>query len=89
LPCLVLNYFEYRNESNAPKGQNKNGFKAGATEEENAPYIFTNSELAAIAADMGYYATRGIKSVNKDVNVVFPGLYLTVPEDTRMHLVYI
>jgi len=86
-----INYFEYGNEINAPRGHNmnKNGFKANATAEDNAPFIFTDSELAAITVDMGYYATRGIKSVNKNVNVVFPGLYLVVPEETRMHLVYI
>ena len=85
-----INYFEYGNEINAPNGHNmkKNGYKPNGTPEENAPYIFTDSELALITADIGYYATRGIKAGNPEAKAVMSGLwvYTTAPEMTRNHL---
>ena len=50
--------FEVGNELNAPKGHNlcKDGFRDGATAEENAPFIFTTSEQALVTADICYYA---------------------------------
>lgn len=83
-----INYYEYGNEINAPKGHNmsKNGFKSTNTDEQNAPYVFTDSQLAAITADIGYYTNRALKSVNPDIKVVQPGLYLMDYEDTKNHM---
>lgn len=83
-----INYYEYGNEINAPNGHNmsRNGFLSTNTTEQNAPYVFTDSQLAAITADIGYYASRGLKSINPNIKVVEPGLYLMDYEDTKNHL---
>lgn len=83
-----INYYEYGNEINAPNGHNmsKNGFLSTNSAEQNAPYVFTDSQLAAITADIGYYATRGLKSINPKVKTVQPGLYLMNYEDTKNHM---
>jgi hypothetical protein len=83
-----VNYYEYGNEINVPNGHNmsKNGFNPNASNEDKAPYCFTDSELAARTADIGYYANRGMKAGNPNAKAVLPGLYLMVPEDTRDHI---
>jgi hypothetical protein len=83
-----ITHFEYGNEMSVPNGHNinKNGFIYGASAEQNAPYVFTESELALVTADIGYYSTRGVKSGNPQAKTVLPGLYLMVPEDTRNHI---
>jgi hypothetical protein len=73
--------FTVGNELNAPRGHNlsKNGFKPDMTAEEKAPYVFTTSEQGMITADIGYYASRGIKAVNPNAKVIMPGPYM--PDD--------
>ena len=73
-----VTYFEVGNELNAPRGINlcKEGYIGGATEEQNAQFLFTTSEQSQIAADICYYANRGIKSVNPNGKVVTPGPYM-------------
>jgi hypothetical protein len=84
-----INYFEVGNELNAPNGHNlsKNGFLGNASVEDNAPYIFTSSEIAAISADICYYANRGIKAVNPRGMVVAPSLFYmdNIKEETKEH----
>jgi hypothetical protein len=83
-----ITHFEYGNEMSVPNGHNlnKNGFVEGASAAANAPFVFTDSELAAVTADLGYYTTRGFKAGNSNAKIVLPGLYLMVPEDTRNHV---
>lgn len=83
-----IDYFEVGNEMNAPNGINisKNGFNGSASVEENAPYIFSNSEIAYIMADIFYYANKGIKSVNSNGKVITSGLYVSDKEEARRHL---
>ena len=80
--------FEVGNELNAPKGHNlcKDGFRDGATAEENAPFIFTTSEQALVTADICYYANRGVKAANPKAKFVAPGLYMVDIPETKAYL---
>ena len=80
--------FEVGNELNAPNGINlcKEGFKGGATAEENAPFIFSTNEQALVTADICYYANRGVKAANPDAKVVSPGLYMVDTQETKSYL---
>lgn len=83
-----MTQFEVGNELNAPKGHNlcKDGFRDGATAEENAPFIFTTSEQALVTADICYYANRGVKAANPKAKVVAPGLYMVDIPETKAYL---
>lgn len=68
--------WEPNNEMDHPKGTTivKNGYVSGAGETANAAYLYSTDTVAAITADMCYYANRGIKSSNPKNELVMPAL---------------
>lgn len=72
-----ISYFEPTNEPDLLNGQNlcKNGYNwAGRDNGDNADYLFSDSDNAHIVADMCYYVTEAVKSVDKKNQVLLPGL---------------
>lgn len=71
-----IKYWEPGNETNASNGRfvAMNGYSESADASTNAPYLYSDSDLAYITADLCYYANRGIKKSNKENMLVLPGM---------------
>lgn len=67
-------YFEATNEPDGAGGDflHKTGYVYGRTPQENAPYIYTQEEIARIALDLCYYTCRGVKKYLPNAKVLFP-----------------
>lgn len=86
-----ITFWEPGNETNAPNGAHiaKPGYIQGGTAEQNKPYLYTQDEMAAITADICYYANKGIKSAKNTNQLVFPGLYWVDPKETQTFMDYV
>lgn len=69
-----IDYWECGNEVNMNSYLAKPGFSASGIKNSqyDGTYTYTNREKAQIAADICYYATRGVKKGNPKAYVVFP-----------------
>lgn len=63
-----ITYWETGNEFESNQFMHKAGWTAGSTE-----HLFAVDQLALIAADLMWYANRGLKSVNPASVTLFPG----------------
>ncbi len=79
-------YFEPTNEPDGISGDflHREGFAYGKTKEENADYIYTQAEIVKIVLDLSYFTNAGVKKVNANAKVLFPGFWNT--EDAPMYL---
>ena len=82
-----IQYWEPGNETNGGgRFMARPGYVDGASAEQNAEYLYTEEEQAAITADMCWYANRGIKSVNERNTLVLPGMVFTESADAATFL---
>ena len=76
--------FEPANEPDfeVPGCIHKNGFIYNGGDEANAKYAYNADDKACILADLCWYVREGIREVDKNAKVAFPGLtnQLTVPD---------
>jgi len=72
-------YWECGNENDHPQGlfMHKSGYKISTTGSPDGEYLYTESQLAFITADLCWYAKQGVTSVNKDAKIVLPGMTIT------------
>lgn len=83
-----ITLWEPNNEMDHAKGTTvvRYGYTQGATQSENAPYLYDIDEVAGITADLCYYANRGIKENNPNNELVMPGLCFTTDGTTSMFI---
>ncbi|MBE7087785.1 MAG: hypothetical protein E7369_05755 [Clostridiales bacterium] len=83
-----IRYFEPTNEPDHYKGTalNQNGFTYGGT--DNADFMWSYEEAGYIIADMCYYLTKAVKSVNPENRVMTPGLTALVESPDYLRCIY-
>ena len=77
-----VNYYEPANEPEMGGCIHKNGYTHGGSDVVNASYMYTQYDQARIVADMCWYTTKAVQSVNPNAKVMNPSLcgLTTTPE---------
>ncbi|MBE7080614.1 MAG: hypothetical protein E7371_05185 [Clostridiales bacterium] len=69
-----VEYFEPANEPEMKSCIHKNGYTHGGTDLVNASYIYTQYDQVRILADLCWYTTKAVQSVNPNAKVMNPSL---------------
>lgn len=82
-----VQYWEPSNETNGTDGRfiAKNGYSE-TTGADNSMYLYSQSDLAYITADLCWYANAGIKQSNPDAMTVLPGMIFNTNGNTAEFL---
>ena len=77
-----VKFFEPANEPEGNDCIHKNGYTHGGSEIINANYMYTQYDQVRIVADLCWYTTKAVQSVNPNAKVAIPGLMglVTTPE---------